>query len=309
MSFFMSKVKSIFTCVMIVSLTGCSSFYRVNSQYVSNDSEVEKPEILETKQYQSGIKSVNVIAVQAPDKCTQDTASTKRGQSNTKESVVVSVCGDSLSDIERGLVRAGFQVVSWKQFQAEQQQNSLTPREAAKKLNTDAIFLINSLDTSEVKMGRDARFERRFYHSNEEGEKESKALVGDTLKEILLSSIKPEEKSLYQSTRLSATVNATVMLAETGQSIWFYEWTVPERKEIKTEFSVLVQCASDDDCETVAPLSDEGFFDDFSENLSSGDVEAISTAQLSANQKVVIWDKLLKEVIADLLTRFSGSEG
>lgn len=312
----LAKLKLLFVSMVALGLTACGSFYKVDSQYISNDAEVKKPEILETNLYKKEIKSVKTIAVQAPDKCTQDTSSDKRGQVKKKESIIVSVCGDSLSDIERGLVKAGYQVISWKQFDAEQRQNGLTPREAALKLKTDAIFLINSLDTSEVKLGEDARFERRFFKTNDAGKKKGPALVNDNEKKMFLAHIRPLERRLRNSKRLSATVNATVMMAESGQSIWFYEWTATENREINTNLSVMLDCdesiaGTTVSCVKTTPDESQGFiawfmslFSPRTENMSSGDSEAITTGQRSANQQKAEWDKLLGKVIENLLENF-----
>ena len=281
------------------SLSGCANYFMITTEYVAADTPIPPPEVLKTREYSSHAKQVRVLAIQAPDRCINEGASTRSGKQRQNASVMQTTCGVHLADIERGLVRSGYQVVSWKEMWLTQKQDGVSPRDAAIKLKADAIFLVNSLDRSSVSQGENARWERRFYKSSSAGETQDAASVNEVLKKQFIKRIRKQERILAGTQRLSATINATMIMTRTGRSVWFYEWTASEEKQAALKGEVLVAC--DAELCTQAARGGTGRRG----KLSSGDTEAISTQGRSADVKRTIHDRLMKQVIRDLVGRFA----
>jgi hypothetical protein len=285
---------------MAVLLPGCANYYFLTTEYVSADVPIDPPEILETKEYTRRLGTVQVLAVQAPDRCIQEGAAARSGQQKEESSLMQTNCGVHLADIERGLVRNGYQVVSWKELWLTQVQDKISPRDAAIKLNADAIFLVNSLELSSVSQGENARWERRFYESSTAGDQEGSAMVDEPTKKQFLKLLRKKERTLQGNKRLSATINATMIMTKTGRSIWFYEWTLAEEKAAEMKGDLHVSCA-----DMLCQKADMAAGASRKRKLSSGDTEALSTQGRSADVIRAIHDRLMASVIKDLVARFA----
>ena len=130
--------------VCMTLLTACSKYYTLTTEYISADLPEASAEIVTTLAYEKLYNQFKIIAVQAPDKCINETSGQKSGKSERKAAILTTQCGVEMAEIERGLVRQGYQVLSWKELAQSQKKYSQSPKDAAKKLGAEAIFLINS---------------------------------------------------------------------------------------------------------------------------------------------------------------------
>lgn len=100
--------------------------------------------------------------------------------------------------------------------------------------------------------------------------------------------------------RLSMTINASASLVETGETIWFYEWTHAEAHEGDDAIKVLAKCTSWE-CEEASVKAkhppDEA-------RMISGSNEAISKQKNAKDHQTAVYHKLLRDLVTNLATSF-----
>lgn len=280
-------------------MTGCAKHYTLSTEYVANDAAETPAEVVSTSNYRNSLTSIKTIAVQAPDFCINETSTQKEG--TRAESAILRInCGIEMGEIERGWAKFGYEVLSWKVLKQTQDKFNLSPRQAAERLGADAIVLINSTERSFVQPGENARWERRYFIADKQGHQQSPAYVNNITERQFIRMLGEEERKLVGKNRLSATINATVFLVSTGQAVWFYEWTHAEKKLEQSRADLHVICEKDF-CRP-APQLLRG---DRQTRLSSGNTAALSTQRTPQNQYRAIHSRLMKEVINDMVKKFS----
>ena len=296
------QILSIFFLVLSSSLfTACGpSHYLVVSDFMVADNRETPPEIVQSKTYQSVIPNIKSLAVKSPEGCANETAAQSSGEAAGQGVLLKTTCGIEMAELERALTKAGFQVISWKVLQNKVLKEESTPQAASKDLGAEVLFQINSLERSLVQAGQDARWERRFYQSNQDGEQLDTASLPAQEGEQLIQYIKTKEAALTHRERLSVTINASASLVETGETIWFYEWTHAEAREQNAAMKVLAVC-NDGKCqETSVPIRDQPN----EEHMISGSSEAISKPKNAKDHQTAVYHKLLRDLVTNLALSF-----
>jgi hypothetical protein len=280
-------------------LFACTPHYLVRSEYVANQQRNTSPEIIETVSYKEVLPTITTIAVRAPDSCANETTAIHSGEASGRGLLLKTDCGVEMSELERALAKAGYHVISWDIIKNRVIHDPhTTPVQAAKELGAQVLFQVNSLERSAANVRQDARWERRFYRSSSEGEQGSPAPVNVRLKDSFESFIIPQEQAALPARRLSATINTTAVLVDTGQAIWFYEWTHKEALSDRYETDVLLACKHDV-CWRPAPETEA------EREVYSGSTEAVSASERDTNEINATYNVLIREALDDLVTRFA----
>src|SRR5262245_61940076 len=109
-------MRSLIGAITVAALTGCSStsYFLVSSQYVSNTQAQQAPEVIASDTYRANATSTNtVVAVRAPDSCSNNTADQVTGGAASKGTIMLTNCGVEMAEVERALARTGYRVISW----------------------------------------------------------------------------------------------------------------------------------------------------------------------------------------------------
>ena len=282
-------------------LTACGPpYYLVTSDYLTADNREAPPEIVESKTYLAVIPKIHSLVVKAPEGCANETAAQSSGEAAGQGVLLKTTCGIEMAELERALTKAGFQVISWHVLQNKVIKDEITPQAASKELGAEVLFQINSLERSLVQAGQDSRWERRFYQSNEVGEQLDPASLPAKEGEQLIGQIKKQEASLTQAERLSVTINASASLVETGESIWFYEWTHAEARGQEAAMRVLAVC-DDGKCREVSIQGEEK---SNGERMVTGSSEAISKPKNAKDHQTAVYHKLLRDLVTNLANSF-----
>ncbi len=149
---------------------GCSSwdFYMVKSTFNMSKQENDYPEVTKTDEYNRVIRNVKKIAVQAPEQCANETWAQSIGgdiKSDRDGVLLKSLCGQEMAQMESGLAKQGYRVISWKVVQNKSVASNSTALDVAKNLGADILLQINSLERTSVVPG-DARWDRSYYESD-----------------------------------------------------------------------------------------------------------------------------------------------
>jgi hypothetical protein len=138
-------------------------------------------------------------------------------------------CGVEMAELERALAEFKYRVISWSAIeQIVVRKAGITPLAAAKNLNADVLFQINSLERSEANRGHEEAWSGQFYTSDKYGNRGVPAEVPEERARALEAWGRPQEQNIRSGQQISVTANVTATLVATGESIWFYEWTVIE---------------------------------------------------------------------------------
>ena len=296
------QILRIFFCVAAASfLTACGPpYYLVTSDFMVADGREAPPEIVESPTYQSMIAGIKSIAVKAPEGCANETATESSGEAAGQGVLLKTTCGIEMAELERALTKAGFKVISWNVLQNKVIKEETTPQAASQDLGAEVLFQINSLERSLVQSGQDARWERRFFKSNDEGEQLDPASLPVKEGEELIRQIKNKEATLTHQERLSVTINASASLVKTGETIWFYEWTHAEARGQDAAMQLLAIC-DDGKCREASAKGKEP--EDKDQFLSGGS-EAISKPKSAKDHQNAVYHKLLRDLVTNLATSF-----
>jgi len=282
-------------------LTACGSpYYLVTSDFVVTDNPEVPPEVVSSQTYLRVIPRIQYLAVLAPEGCANETATQSSGEAAGLDLLLKTTCGIEMTELERALTKAGFQVISWTVLQHKVEKEDLTPHAASKELGAEVLFHINSLERSMIQAGQDARWERRFYESNQQGQQLQPLSLPAKEGNILLEYTKQQEATLLNQERLSVTINASASLVDTGESIWFYEWTHAEAHGQDEAIKILARC-NDQRCQKA---SDGDKNNPEGAPLISGSSEAISKQKRAKDRQTAAYHKLLRELVTNLANSF-----
>ena len=307
------------SAALALATSACAPHYLVRSSFVEATHDEPPPEITTTAAYVRALPEVQRIALRAPDACGNRTAAAQGGAAASAGQILQTNCGVEMAEIERAFSSAGYAVSSWDVVRNMVAQGEVTPLEAARSLGADVLFQVNSLERSTMDPGRSGLWERKFLKSSSKGAAAEPAHVSQPLARELERIVVPAERELDPAPRLSATVNASAVLTASGDTIWYYEWTRVEPRSGERAFEVLVRC-EDGRCQPMEARSKpehsrvamllgasfRAFGAGAPEQTVSGSRETVTLEARPANQQDVTYHRLVREVVRDLVGRFSG---
>jgi len=120
--------KNVVAIALAMTLSACWNFYAVRSSFSMSEDKHRAPDVTETDTYRAMISTVKRIAVKAPDRCANETSSESKGETRSREGVLLkSNCGQEMAILERSLARAGYKVVSWSVVNSRSNADNCSP--------------------------------------------------------------------------------------------------------------------------------------------------------------------------------------
>lgn len=298
----MRTFKPIALAAASLLFTGCSNHYLLSSQFVASSQAGKAPEIIETPFYVAERSKIHTVAVRAPDSCSNRTADEATGSASTKGTILQTNCGVEMAEIEKALAKMGYRVISWKVLAREMSKDK-SANDIAAALGAEVLFQINSLEKSQKTLGKDARWERKYYQSNDAGAKlEERAFDDPTrahFKRLYLDSF----ENRIDLRRLAVTLDANAVFVKSGESIWYYRWTYTDPTATDYRKEVLVQCKSNNrECFEKLPLGQQQAQTNMT---TAGESEAVSVAEKPEDKDKALYSELLSTVIDSLVKSFS----
>jgi hypothetical protein len=229
---------------LLLLLAACRNhpWYLVESSYEVRGLPQRQREITSTPAHRALPEDL-VVAVRAPDRCANRSAAGTTGKATPAGDLLRMKCGVEMADLERALAEFNYRVISWSAIeQIVVRQDGITPLAAAKKLNADVLFQINSLERSETNTGHEEIWNGQFYTSDKYGNRGVSAEVPEERARALEAGVRPQGQNFRSSHRISVTANVTATRVATGESIWFYEWTAVEPLEATIPTVQLFEC-------------------------------------------------------------------
>ncbi|WP_374433633.1 hypothetical protein [Inhella sp.] len=298
--------------LVLAALSGCTSVshYVVASQFVASSQGQQPPEVIETEAYRVDGARTTTVAVRAPDSCANATADQASGGAQSQGAILATTCGVEMGDIERAFARANYKVISWKVLAREMAGNK-SATEVAQALGAEVLFQINSLEKSQKTLGKDARWERRYYRSDANGARLGDQPLPDDQRDLIARTYLTRLEGQYNPRTYAVTLDASAVWVKSGQSIWYYRWTkAAEPPESGSSYSlhlnckdnVLATCIATRQAEQERARSGGG-----SSQARSGEVVGVSVSEKAEDRERAVQAELLKEVIDNFVQRFSAA--
>ncbi len=252
------SVSQSFAVLASLALTGCCQrsmqvvtqppavYEHVVVEYASGAATASPPaEVRTTVTYTSRIATIRSVTIRFPDSCvTQSLAAVTQSAAQmtgvgTGSTVILrNDCAVWLAELERSLAGAGYRVISGDAlYRLEGSTNPrLSTYVAAQQLGADAVFVINSLETSDVQRGARFAGSLTYYQSNPRGETvqlrefdDNVRLVFQTMVRNRLAPDSPTPGAPPVVQALAGILDTTAVIAGSGESMWFYRRNVSRR--------------------------------------------------------------------------------
>lgn len=282
-------------------------FVLVESELRIETSQSLDPEVTDTPRYRSELGSVKTVAIQAPSECASQTAANATGQAAATGTVVKTHCGVEMGEIERELTKQGFIVQSWSTLASMVQEQRLTPTQAAAKLGAQVLFQVNSLERVQGEPARGARWERRFYSSDDIATKGEPLELPESEQRMLRGMVSQREDGALTGLRLGAMLDVNAILVSSGQTIWFYRWQKLDTGDLSTSLKALATRLPPEPWRKVQPRQLPSVAADSYEARSWIERGEEHSGGGPANAQDATYFQLMREVVRDFVTRFTGN--
>jgi len=307
-------MKAVYPLVGLLALAGCSSVshYVVTSNFVASSQGQNPPEVIETEAYRADAARTTTIAIRAPDSCANSTADQGSGAAQSQGAILATNCGVEMGDIERAFARENYRVISWKVL-AKELAGNRSATEVAQSLGAEVLFQINSLEKSQKTLGKDARWERKYYQSDKNGARLADQPFSDDTRELIKRSYLSQLEAQYNPRTYAVTLDAAAVWVKTGQAFWYYRWTkAAEPAETGSNYAIHLSCA-DSNIATCTPQR-QGLEAAPSKakaaapsQARSGEMEAVSVSERAEDRERAVQVELMREVVANFVQRFAAS--
>ena len=240
--------------VLVLGAWGCEKQYLVVEYSAGATSSSPVAEVTSTETYSTVSPSLRTVTIRLPDQCLTETSARVTGASADSQAIMTSSCGVWLSELERSLTQAGYRVVTWVRGEGGPGAASTNIASVARQLGADAVFVVNSLETSPIRPGSVAGSSIGYFSSNQYGDRlveaplnsaqreymrciawqradyhlrneEWRRLVGADCPNLFGADVNDRDPTL-DIIGLSATLNISVVDAAGGESMWFYRRSV-----------------------------------------------------------------------------------
>lgn len=287
-------------------LSGCGGNYLLQTKFVMSSQKEVAPEIVETPTYRSIASTVKTVAVKAPDSCSNRTADESTGVAVSHEAVLKTTCGVEMAEIERALSKASYKVISWKVLAREMEGKDISALAVASKLGAQLLFQINSLEKSTRTLGKDARWERTFFTSNEYGDAINEQAFDKDTRDFLRQEYLESYENSVDLKRLAVTLDANAVQVKDGESIWFYRWTLTDPAEANYQQKKLVYYKNYKNRDKSKLLRPQSHPDGVkTDTITSGESEAVSITEKPEDLEKAIYNSLLKSIVDNLVSSFA----
>ena len=239
--------------------------------------------------------------------CLKETARQVAGDQDS-DVIMSSDCGVWLSVLERHLAIAGYRVVSWDTINQETKGNAISTYKAAQQLGVDALIMINSLETkrrTKADITGESSSEFEYLKSDENGQAFAPIRLSQSIRNRLRVLTLNRLQLIKQTdfVAMTATVDVTIVMAETGQSIWFYQRELSKNLMVQKNRKILFRGRES----FYRPVRPKSLVDDVAlETMGSYDqhVSKVSREDSVKSKLAKTKKELIENVSSDFVNRF-----
>lgn len=219
---------------VLLALSGCAKQYVLTEIVFDVESLRDKPaEVIVTDAYRRRIAEIGALAIRMPDSCQRESGSSVAGGARGEASIFETNCGTWMGEVERAMTRTGYRVISWDALHNLERSESLSTYVAAQRLGADAVLLINSMEELKT-TGENLRTKQfGYYESNPNGDKVRQLPLAEEDRKVLRTLTEQDVQHVmvdkWKNVAVGAGLDATVVLAATGENIWQFRGRRVER--------------------------------------------------------------------------------
>ena len=196
------------------------------------------------------------------------------------------------------LAKARYTVISWKVLESRAKKRKLAAIDIAKEMKADILLQINSMERLTTGSGADLRWEYHFYKSDKDRSIKEPAKVNKKIKQQIIKHAHKSE-ALNDMPMTSVNLNITATDVNTGEAVWFYEWTLAEKTEDNSVETTSFSACKKNVCKPWMPRVKKSR----TEELSSGTSYETTRSAFEDGQRAK-HNKLIKELVADMIKNF-----
>jgi len=213
--------------------------------------EQPRAEVRQSDRFSTLRTTWNTVAIRRPDACANETAGQATGAFTHEtgevqhETMLGTDCGFWLAEVERGLAKNKFTVVSWKSLEQVEKKNQVPSYVAARQLGADVVFIVNSLESGPVSResrGQNVSTKVDYFESNPNGDRLEPLEVTETDNRSVTDFMKPLTKSMRSGKwfyAVKTVLDITAVDTRTGEAVWFYVKQQVCREDVPAEMNFL----------------------------------------------------------------------
>lgn len=306
--------RQLFCAVLLILLpliySGCAKQYLVVA-FAGGEIKAKsrQAEVSETVTYLNNRNNIKTISFRVPDECLATTAARAKGESQSTDLILRTACAVWLAELERALLRYEYRIISWDALERYARQKQVSTYVAARELGADLVFILNSLETSNVDSGSEQNLSYLYYESDPEGNRIREAMLLDSVRENLRTMIASRSSTsgaVRSADAISATLDTTAILSNTGESIWFYRRSVTQIVKDVTSLQFLFR-GKGKYWRPVKPLQADQETVIQQEQTASRDVIAQSASSTTKDPYQAQKFDLVRRVATDFVAQFRGT--
>lgn len=287
--------------------TESASYVLVEHEAASLVSTTAAPEVSEAGIYAQILPSVKTIGLQFPDhNCKTESAAQATGQSRSADAIMGTQCGVWLAELERALTDQRYKVISWSAIRQEQDTKRVSTYEAARNLGADVVFVVNSMETSDIKRNSAAGRRTAYFRSDSMGVKGNKLALEQSEREPLKRFVSRSSGrgALDGIVGWAGTLDVTAVRASTGESIWFFRHSISKPRATQSGMRFLFRKPAA--AAAYTPVRPGGLPEQVQvEDRSSEDIERVSLVGGPADAFKAEKHDLARSVARECVHRFN----
>ena len=197
--------------------------------------EQPRAEVRQSERFSTLRTTWNTVAIRRPDACANETAGQATGAFTHEtgevqhETMLGTDCGFWLAEVERGLAKNKFTVVSWKSLEQVEKKNQVPSYVAARQLGRES-------------RGQNVNTKVEYFESNANGDRGEPLEVSETENKGVTDFMKPLTKSMRSQKwfyAVKTVLDITAVDTRTGEAVWFYVKQQVCREDVPGEMNFL----------------------------------------------------------------------
>jgi hypothetical protein len=231
-------------------------------EYRLRDALAGAPEVAttDTETYRAEHARYAAAALRLPDSCLKEGALPGPDAATGASPLLQEPCAAWLVELERALAAAGFRLLAWDAVLKLEREKSLPTHLAAKELGAEVVFVFNGIDVTSVTASSVKLPKHEYFESDEHGRRGTPLTLDERTRSAFLQyTLGAAGKSIPPESiiALSASLDATAIVTQTGESIWSYRRSTAVRTKAKQGLKLLFGRVAGGGWTPAAPVAEE----------------------------------------------------
>jgi hypothetical protein len=216
--------------------------------------------ISDTETYRAEYARYTAAALRLPDSCLKKDVLPGGDATAGPSSLLEEPCAAWVVELERALTNAGFRLTAWDAVLKLEREKNLSTYLAAKELGAELVFVLNDVNVASTTASSVKLAKHEYFESDEQGRR-GKPLTFDeqTRSAFLAYTLDAARKSIQPESvvALTASLDSTAIVTQTGESIWFYRRSTALATQAKQGLKLLFGRVAGGGWTPAAPVAED----------------------------------------------------